>query len=132
LTSEAFLRGWQAFKSQKKEIKNIQAFLYQIARNLTTDHYREKGQAQFVSVEYASIANPDTSLEEKAMLTSDFEQVKEALVKIKEEYQEVIVWRYIDDLSVPEIAKMLNKSEEAVRVTIHRAMKALKAKLERV
>ena len=66
------------------------------------------------------------------MDTEQKEITKKKSFKTLQEYQEVIVWRYIDDLSVPEIAKMLNKSEEAVRVTIHRAMKALKAKLERV
>jgi len=46
ICSEAFLRGWQAFKSEKKVIDNPQAFLYQIARNLVIDHYREKGKSQ--------------------------------------------------------------------------------------
>ena len=129
LTSEVFLRGWQAFKSQK-EIENIQAFLYQIARNLITDHYRAAGKAQLVSVEYAPITDPGQDLEEKAILSSDMGLIKGALANIKEDYQEVVIWYYLDELSVPEIAKMMNKSEEAVRVMIHRALKALKNELK--
>lgn len=129
LCSEVFLRGWQAYKSQK-EIKNIQAFLYQIARNLLADHYRQASKAQLVSAEYAPISDPDQDLEEKSFIQSDLERVKVGLANIKEDYREVIVWYYLDELQVPEIAKMLQKSEPAVRVLIHRALKALKNELE--
>jgi len=130
LTSEVFARGWQAFQDKKRDIKNVTAFLYQIARNLIVDHYRQKGQAQFVSVENVTLPELGQDLEEKAQLGLDMEQVKAALANINEDYREVIVWYYLDELKVPEIAKMLGRSEEAVRVLIHRALKALRAELE--
>jgi len=136
LTSETFLRGWEVFKEQSREnskneikIENPPAFLYQIARNLVTDFYREKGKARIVSTENIRIIDPRINLEEKAKFHSDLEEVKNALTNLKENYQEVIIWRYLDDLSVPEIAKILDKSEEAIRVTLHRALKALKNEL---
>jgi len=129
LTSEVFLRGWQSFKGKKGKIDNMQAFLYQIARNLLTDHYRQAGKARLVSVDYAPMTDFSQNLEEKALLNSDLEQVKAALANIREEYREVIVWRYLDELQVPEIAKMLNKSEGNCRVLLHRALKALKNEL---
>lgn len=130
LTSEVFLRGWQSFKGKKQKIENMQAFLYQIARNLLVDHYRETGKAHLVSVEYAPISDPGQDLTEKALLQSDLEQVKGALANIKEDYREVVIWYYLDELKVPEIAKMLQKSEPTVRVLIHRALKALKNELK--
>lgn len=131
LCSETFLRGWRAFKNRELEekIDNPPAFLYQIARNLVIDHYREKGKAQIVSAEHTRIIDPRVDLKERAYLNSDFEQVRAALVNLKEDYQDVIIYRYLDDLSVPEIAKILNKSEGAVRVTLHRALKSLKHEL---
>jgi RNA polymerase sigma-70 factor (ECF subfamily) len=128
ITSETFLRGWKAFDS-KKDIKNPSAFLYQIARNLVVDFYREKGKAQIISVEYTQIIDPRINLEEKTIFESDINTVRLALANIREEYQEVIIWRYLDELSVPEIAETLDKSEQAVRVMLHRAMKSLKNKL---
>lgn len=127
LTSEVFSRGWQSFEDKKCDIKNVTAFLYQIARNLIVDHYREKGQAQLVSVDLApQIEAKGRTLEETAMLKSEVNNVKAALANIKEEYREVVIWYYLDELSVPEIAKILGKSEEATRVQIHRAIKALR------
>jgi len=130
LTSEVFLRGWQSFKEKKDKIENMQAFLYQIARNLLADHYRQSSKAQLVSVEYAPITDSSQDLEEKAFLRSDLEQVKAALVNINEDYREVIIWYYLDELKVPEIAKMLDKSEPTTRVLIHRALKALRNELK--
>ena len=123
LSSETFLKGWESFKTQK--IDNPQAFLYRIARNLVIDHYRQKGRTRFVSTENIPIIDPK-KLEEKIALTSDLEQVRAVLANLKEDYQNVIIWRYLDDLPMPEVAKMLDKSEENTRVLLHRALKALK------
>lgn len=135
LTSETFLKGWLAFREQNSDPKNQNhidnppAFLYQIARNLVIDHYREKGKTQIVPAEDYRIIDPRINLEEKANLISDFEQAKQALVNLKDDYQDVIIYRYLDELSVPEIAKVMDKSEEAVRVLLHRALKSLKNEL---
>jgi len=130
LTSETFLRGWQTFRIQnsKFRIQNPPAFLYQIARNLVIDYYRQKGRAQVVSADYR-IIDPRINLEEKANLSSDFEQVRDALANLKEDYQDVIIYRYLDELSVPEIAKVMQKSEGTVRVLLHRALAALRNEL---
>ena len=131
LTSEVFMRGWQSFKANCDKIENIQAFLYQIARNLLADHYRETTKAQFVSVEYAPpLPDQKQDLEEMSFIKSDLERVKAALVNINDDYREVIVWYYLDELKVPEIAKILDKSEPTVRVLIHRALQALKTELK--
>ena len=132
LCSETFLKGWEAFKKTRnpnpeaKKIENIQAFLYRIARNLVTDHYREKGRTQFVSMENNPIVDPKPGLEENAIFNSDVEQIKANLANLKEDYQNVIIWHYLNDLPIAEVAKMLDKSESTTRVTLHRALKSLK------
>jgi len=131
LCSETFLRGWESFKNGNK-IENPQAFLYQIARNLVIDHYREKGKTKIISAEYAQVADPRINLEEKANLNSDFNMVKQALIDLKDEYQTVVIWHYLDNLSISEIARMLNKSEVATRVMLHRALKTLKNGIKQV
>jgi len=128
LTSETFLRVFESFKTNN--IENPQAFLYRVARNLVTDHYREKGRTQVVSADYVSVVDPEENLEKKAILNSDMEQVRFALSSLKEDYQNVIVWHYLDDLPIIEVARMLDRSEEATRVLLHRALKALKNEIK--
>src|SRR3989344_6691072 len=65
LTSEVFTRGWESFKREKCDIKNMQAFLYQIARNLIVDHYREKAQKKFVPIENTTLPEKGINLEEQ-------------------------------------------------------------------
>lgn len=129
LCSEAFLRGWQVFKENSQEIENPQAFLYKIARNLIIDHYRDKAKVQFVSADCVSIDDPETDLTKQSLDRSDMETVRTFLAELKPEYQEIIIWHYIDDLKIPEIAKMLDKSEGAVRIQLHRALKSLKNRI---
>ena len=134
LTSETFLKGWEAFKKHSnphpKAIDNPSAFLYKIARNLVIDYYRGKGKLQSFPIEYAQVTDPKENLEEKAILGSDLNMVQKALAVIKDEYREVIVWHYLDELNIPEIAKIVNKSEGTVRVTLHRALNSLRSQLD--
>jgi RNA polymerase sigma-70 factor (ECF subfamily) len=129
LCSETFLRGWQAFKNNSKEIENPQAFLFQIARNLVIDHYRQKDRTRTVPTDSIPITDPDEDLQEKAFVASEIEMLKSAISSMKQDYQEVIIWHYIDDYSIEEISKMMDRSEGAVRVMLHRALKSLKNKV---
>lgn len=128
LTSETFTRAWESMKGGV-EINNCRAFLYQIARNLVIDHYREKGKNQVISAELAPIIDPREDLEKTAILNSDLETVKKAITNLKDDYQNVLIWHYLDDLPIPELSKMLDKSEDATRVLLHRALKSLKNEL---
>ena len=129
LTSEVFLKFWQKLNSKNSEVENPKAFLYQIAKNLVIDHYREKNQARLVSVEKLTINDPNIDLEKDAYLTSEMREVQKALSNLKEDYQDVIIWYYLDELSISEIAEILQRSENAVRLMIHRALKILRKNL---
>jgi RNA polymerase sigma-70 factor (ECF subfamily) len=126
LASETFLKTWKVFKNEEKSIENMQAFLYKTARNLVIDYYRKNGKVQIVSVDNPSITDPSQNLEEKEMLRSDVNMVKAALTNLKDDYQNVIIWHYLDDLPIEEISYILGRTEDATRVLLHRALEALK------
>lgn len=136
LASETFLRGWEAYEKSKdpeidfEEIENPQAFLYRVARNLITDHYRQKGKAQMVSVDDVPLADPQEDIEKNSELESDMSNVHFALADLKDDYQNVIIWHYLEDLPIKEVANLLDKSEENTRVLLHRALKSLKKNLK--
>ena len=129
ICSDVFTRTWNAYRDGQK-IENSQAFLYKIARNLVVDYYRRNGRIKKISVDsYPEIKDPKIDLEKDAIISSDFNLTKKALTNLKPEYQEVVIWRYLDELSIPEISKILDKPEGTVRVTLHRALKTLKNEL---
>ena len=129
ICSEAFTRVWQSL-NKGNNIENPQAFAYQIARNLIADYYRQNSKLKFVSTENCKeIEDNQPNLEEKSLLMSDINSVKLALNNIKPEYQDVILCHYLDDLSVPELAKMMDKPQGTIRVMLHRGLKELKKEL---
>lgn len=130
ITSKVFIRGWEVFKERADEIENPSAFLYQIARNLVTDYYREKGRTQIVSADLKfNLADPRTNLQERAIMNADMQKIRLAIKDLNEDYQNVVIWHYLDDLSIKEVAKLLDRSEEATRVLLHRALNSLRETL---
>ena len=132
ITSETFLRGWKAFQNPRTKIENISAFLYQIARNLVNDFYRQKQKFKIVTIENVTIPDLENNPTEKAHLATDIEFVRKALTNLKDDYQDVIIWHYLDELSIPEIAEILNKSENAVRTLLSRGLNSLKKELAKL
>ncbi len=128
LASEVFSRLWAELQKAEQEIENIRAFLYGVARNVVADHYRER-KLEVVSVEETFDLMDSFSLHDQIALSSDIEQILGALSGINDDYQNLIIWRYVEELSVQEIAQLTGKTEENVRVGIHRAIKSLRERL---
>ena len=76
------------------------------------------------------IEDISASPEEKATLSMDMDQVRRALTQLNDDYQNYIIWRYIEELTLPEIAHILDKKEDNVRVGVHRALRALNEAIE--
>jgi len=133
LSSESFLRAWEYLQKEEREIEeSFQALLYKIARNLIIDHYKRKSsQEVFFNDDFNEFLLKQPARDEISSKES-VEEVRRGLLGIKEEYQSVILWYYVDEMTIPEIAKILGKSQGAVRVLIHRGLRALKKRLEKV
>lgn len=130
ITSKVFMKGWESYQKDQESIKNMNAFLYQIARNMVIDHYREKGRIKIVSADFdEKIVDYKTDLHEKALLNSDLRIIKSAIQNIKKDYQDVIIWHYLEDMPIDEIAGILNKPVGTIRVMLHRGLKSLKDQL---
>jgi len=131
LSSEAFLKAWQYLKDGNF-IGNLSAMTYQICRNLISDYFRKNPKLPIPLDEVAEshLSEAQTGMEEKAEKNLKIDQIMGCLRLIKVEYQEIIIWYYVDDFEVGEISQILGKSEGAVRTSLSRAIKALKEALE--
>ena len=111
LTSEVFVRLWEVL--DRTDITNIQAYLYQIARSVIAEHYRTRTKKATLSLEVIKVViDPSSSPKEEAEVKLEMDRVKEALASLKDDYQDFIIWRYLDELSVPEIAQITGKSDK--------------------
>ncbi|MEE8131600.1 MAG: RNA polymerase sigma factor [Candidatus Paceibacterota bacterium] len=124
LTHQVFLSAWQNIDNYKFKGFPFSSFLYRIARNQVIDYYRTKKK----NVSLENIADPEIeSFSEKIIDSNlELEKVREAITQLNPEQQDVIIMRFVEDLSSQEVAKALNKSSGAVRLLQYRAIKNLK------
>ncbi len=58
-------------------------------------------------------------------------ELRRAILGLKHDQEQVILLRFVEDLSYPEVAAALGKSEGAIRVIQHRALAALRVALSK-
>ncbi len=127
ITSKVFMKGWESFKNAKNTIKNPGAFLYQTARNAVIDYYRGKGRMKVISTEVTpELVDYRMGAQNKAIIGADVHIVKKAIQNLDKEHQDIIIWHYLDDMPISDIAKLVGRPEGTVRVMMHRGIKNLK------
>jgi len=132
LTSAVFLKVWNYAQSRGlDESKSLRAFIYKTARNLIIDHYRQLRETESrlddgERVLEELLADEKQDLEKQSEILSDMEMIKEGLGLLKDEYREIILLRFIDELSFAEISEVTGKTAGNVRVLTFRALQALK------
>jgi RNA polymerase sigma factor (sigma-70 family) len=52
--------------------------------------------------------------------------VKKAIQKLGKEHQDILIWHYLEDMPIADIAKLVDKPAGTVRVMLHRGLKDLK------
>ena len=130
LTAQTFLNALEAIPRYEMRGVPFLAWLLRIAYNLTVNHrkVRKNGTAPLpegLEIEGTSYS-PEASCEAKA----DGERVWEGVRRLRGDQRQVIVMRFVDGLSYPDIARVLGKSIGAVRVIQYRALVALRHRLE--
>jgi len=77
-------------------------------------------------MEQGGLIDVKQDIAQRAEVMSDLMVIETKLPELKEEYREVIIMRYINELSIKEIAEILDKSKGNVRVLIYRALSVLR------
>ncbi len=124
LVAETFIRVWGKLSSIEGP-DTFSAWLFQIARNLVIDYYRSRR----LTVDLYNLENIleyEDQMIEKTNLGFEEAAFLEALKNLSPDQQIVIKLKFLDELENHEIAKILNKSEGAIRVIQHRAINELK------
>jgi len=125
LTQDVFLKVWQHLVD-KRNVKSFRAFIFRVARNSIIDYYRQSNK-QTLPLEYVegtlevsddAVLNLDQSLDTTVLL----KQMKQ----LKNEYQEILLLKYVEELSIDEISQVIQKDKNNVRVMLHRALNKLK------
>lgn len=129
LTQETFFRAIQALPKFRKE-SSLKTWLFAIARNtylskLSKEH--TKGIAfTLIDEKLLNSGENDTDPAEQLLQKEQRLNMRKAIYCLQETYRTVIILREFEELSYGEIAKILGKTENWVRVTFYRAKQKLK------
>lgn len=129
LTQETFMKAWKYYsEGEGEKIENLKALLYKIATNLIIDHSRRPSSKQSASLEDLVEAGfePGEDRSDKLKDELDAKDALKILDNIKEDYREVLILRYFNDLSLKQTAEALQISENLVSVRLNRALQELK------
>ena len=121
---EAYCRAWK-YLAAGNEVENLRAFLYRTATNLIIDESRKKKSTSLDGLMEKGYM-PKTDPRQK---TEDYFSGQELIGIVKsldEKYRDVILMKYIDDLSTKEIAFALNETENNVYVRLSRGLEKVK------
>ena len=127
LTETVFLKTWQALpklSKQGKDITNLRAWLYRIAHNLVIDHHRTSKPS--ISLDQVSSLQDMIPDPEHAVQTlQESQQLAAAISQLKPNLQQVLICRFINQLTHSETAKIMDIKPGLVRVLQYRALKKL-------
>lgn len=124
ITAEVFLRMVRGLKEYEDRGLPFGAWLFRIAANLVHEYYRQGKRIQ-VAILSDNERSEDTDPFDRLARQEERQQLTEALQALPADYQDILILRFMRNLSHAEVAEILEKSEIAVRSLQHRALKAL-------
>ncbi len=129
LTEEVFARAWEALSTFTLRGQPFTSWLYRIAHNLVVDYRRRQRPLPMPEEGLRTIAAQTLSPEEALAQSQEVAVLIAALRELDDEEQQVILLRFVQDLSHSEVAAIIGKSEGASRVIQHRALTKLQRAL---
>jgi RNA polymerase sigma-70 factor (ECF subfamily) len=125
LTEETFLKAWQNLSKYKAGKHPFSAWVFRIAHNLICDYYR-KNETAFEINENVADTKLDSSPTRQINLKLNEVKLRKAISRLPGNYQQVILLKYINEEDNAVIAKVIGKSEGAVRTLQFRALEKLR------
>ncbi|MBW8348579.1 RNA polymerase sigma factor [Bacillus sp. IITD106] len=121
LTHDVFyeaIKGIHSFSGKS----TLQTWIFSIAKNVLRKHYRSKKYVSSLHEKLTlDVPEHPSSPEDVYMTKEGHVNLLQRISNLDEAQQEIVTLRLYGDLSFKEIGEFINKSENYVRVTFHRA-----------
>jgi RNA polymerase sigma-70 factor (ECF subfamily) len=124
--AETFYRFLKNLRKGGLPNENLRAYLYRIAHNWITDHYRK---AQKIKEQELDNSLPGKENPVETVTTAlQSEQLRASILSLTPEQQQAVILRYFEDWSNEEIAGFMGKRVGAVKALLHRSLTSLRKK----
>lgn len=123
LTSDIFLKAFEAFDRYDRN-RSFKTWIFTIAHNHLVNYYSGKKEA--LPLEEAVEVVKETPISDNVDHRMTVSKILHLVSKLPAEKRELIIMRYVNDLSNSEIASITGKEEGAVRTALSRAVATLR------
>lgn len=129
LTGETFHRFLSALKRGSGPSDHLSGWLYRVAHNLVVDFYRGEPDVPHATLDDTDPAVGPTQDQHLAR-TQRAAQAREALEQLTPLQQKVIILRFLEEMSLKEVAQVLDRTVGSIKALQHRAVNSLQRLLE--
>lgn len=126
ITHLTFLKAWENIDRYSYRGYSFGSWLYRVARNTMMDHYRSKSPQIYLDDIFTEPESDKPRPGENLDIKIESEKILAVMIKLSGLEQDVIIMRFVEDMSTKEVSEAVGKSEGAVKLIQHRAMKKLK------
>ena len=127
VVQEVVIRAWKGREQQVYH--NLEAYCMRLTKNLSIDKTRSK-QYRHVGLDgVAELVQPSQNPHEQTEQNDLLQHVERLMQQLPQKQQWVLQLRDVEGMSYEEIGQALELSASDVKVTLHRARKALRQKL---
>ena len=131
LTARVFFRAMSHIGSYVDKGLPFQAWLYRIAHNLVANWHRDQGRRKIIALDdYVSHSLKSDAPDRLTEELEEQEQLMEAVHRLPEDRQQLLLLKFIDQLSNAEIGEIMSRTEGAVKSLYHRTLLALRDELQ--
>ena len=127
-TQEILLKLWSK-NEQMDQYKSVEAFAMTMTKNFCLDRLKSK-QAGNLKLVHSNYKDETVSVQRQLEAEDSVSWVERIMEELPEQQKMVLQLRDVEDYDFEEIAQMLDMKPTAVRVTLSRARKTVREKLQ--
>jgi RNA polymerase sigma-70 factor (ECF subfamily) len=130
LTARVFYRALGHMDEYQARGAPFAAWLYRIAHNLVANWYRDRSRRKNIRLDdIALLAERGAGPHQLAEQNEETQTLLRAIRKLPAERQQLLILKFGEELSNEEIARIIGRSEGAVKSLYHRTLVALRDQL---
>jgi RNA polymerase sigma-70 factor (ECF subfamily) len=130
LTARTFYKALRHLARYVDRGAPFSAYLYRIAHNIVANWHRDSGRRQVVSFDDLSLAMPKQ--QEPTLVAEQKDEQELLLATIRQlppERQQLLILKFIEQMSNAEIAHTMGRTEGAIKSLYHRTLVVLREEL---
>jgi RNA polymerase sigma-70 factor, ECF subfamily len=129
LTTQTFLKMLESIGRFRWQSAPFSAWLFRIAHNLAMDHFRARKRVQPEEEVPEPSGSEEPSAELEAMQAIGRQSMIELIDRLSPEQQQVLTLKFVFNFPNADVAKILDKTEGAIKSLQHRALASLQKQL---